>query len=207
MLASTGPSDPPMLTSSICSYNLLLKDNDVFWQVSRINFFNERLDNDVLIRFSLCTRLKIILTVLRKGTFVKNEATSSETNMHSSFSWTNGRIQLILSAASKESLSEYLFCVNGFNSSYKYFPTEQCVVSVVSTIGRKDGILSKCLCILCNPCALAILALCGRIFLKVLSSNSPLLLSCFRYRCKVANPVGVGSSAICLNFDLSEKSL
>ena len=39
MLANTGPSDPPILTPSICSYNLLLKDNAVFWQVSRINLF------------------------------------------------------------------------------------------------------------------------------------------------------------------------
>ena len=78
---------------------------------------------------------------------------------------------------------------------------------MVSTIGRNDGILSKCLCILGSPCTLAILALCGRIFLKVLSSNSPLLLSCFRYRRKVATLAGVESSEFCLNFDLSEKSL
>ena len=38
MLVSAEPSDPPMLTPSICSYNLLLKDDAVFWQVSRINF-------------------------------------------------------------------------------------------------------------------------------------------------------------------------
>ena len=53
---------------------------------------------------------------------------------------------------------------------------------MVSTIGRSDGILLKCLCILCSPCALAILALCGWVFLNVLSSNSPLLLGCLRYR-------------------------
>ena len=104
MLASTGPSDPPMLTLSICSYNLSLKDNAIFWQVSRINFFNERLDS-VLISFSLYTRFRIMVPVLRKGTFVNNETTSSETNMYSSFSWTNGSIWLILLAASKESLS------------------------------------------------------------------------------------------------------
>ena len=106
MLASAGPSDSPMLTPSICSYNLLLKDNAVFWQVSRINFFSERLDN-VLISFSLCTRLGVLSTVLHKGTFVNNQTTSSETNMYSSFSWTNGSICLILLTASKESLSEY----------------------------------------------------------------------------------------------------
>ena len=71
MLANTGPSDLPIVTPSICLYNLLLKDNAVFWQVSRINFLNERLDNDVLISFSLYTRLRIMLTVLRKGIFVK----------------------------------------------------------------------------------------------------------------------------------------
>ena len=50
-----------------------------------------------------------MLTVLRKGTFVKKETTGSEMNMYS--------ILLIPLAASKESLSEYLFCANGFNSS------------------------------------------------------------------------------------------
>ena len=124
MLASTGPSHPPMLTPSICSYYLLLKDNAAFWQVSRINFFNECLDNEVLISFSLYTRLSIMLKVLRKETFVNNETTSSKTNMYSSFSWINGSIRLILLAASKESLSEYSFCVNEFNSSNKYFPIE-----------------------------------------------------------------------------------
>ena len=74
-----------------------------------------------------------------------------------------------------------------------------------STIGRNDGILSKCLCILAGPCTLAILALCSRTFLKVLSSNPPFLLSCFRYLSKVADLVDVGSSAICLNYELSEK--
>ena len=56
-----------------------------------------------------------------------------------------------------------------------------------------------------SPCALAIPAPSSQIFLKVLSCNSPLLLSYFRYLCKVANLVGVGSSAICLTFDLSKK--
>ena len=36
MLATTGPNDPPALTPSICSYYLLLKDNAVAWQISRI---------------------------------------------------------------------------------------------------------------------------------------------------------------------------
>ena len=38
MLANTGPSDLPLLL--FCLYNLLLKENAVFWQVSRINFFS-----------------------------------------------------------------------------------------------------------------------------------------------------------------------
>ena len=76
-----------------------------------------------------------MLTVLHKETFVNNETTSSETNMYSSFSLTNGSIWVILLAASKESLSEYSIYVNGFNSSDKYFPTEYCVLPVVSTIG------------------------------------------------------------------------
>ena len=72
--ASTGPSGPPMHTPSICSYNFLLKDNAVFWQVSsRINFFSEGLGKNVLISFLSYTRLRIMLTVLLKGTFVNNE--------------------------------------------------------------------------------------------------------------------------------------
>ena len=113
---------------------MLLKDYAVFWLVSRVNVFNEHLDNDVLISFSLYTLLRLLLTVLHKGTFVNKETMSSETNVYSSFSWTSGSIWLILLAVSKESLKEYLFCVNGFNSSDNYFPTE-CVVPVVSTIG------------------------------------------------------------------------
>ena len=50
-----------------------MKDNAAFWQISRINFFNERLDNDVLISFSLYTYLRIMLTVLHKETFVNNK--------------------------------------------------------------------------------------------------------------------------------------
>ena len=58
-----------------------------------------------------------MLTVLRKGTFVNKETTSSATDMCSSFPWTNGSIHLILLAALKESLSGNSLCVNGFNSS------------------------------------------------------------------------------------------
>ena len=118
MLASTGPSDPPMLIPSISSYNLLLKDNVAFSQLSRTNLFNEHIDNDVLINFSLYTRWRIILTVLRKGTFVNNKTTYSKANIYSLFSWTNGSILLILLAAS---LSKYSFCVERFNSPDKFF--------------------------------------------------------------------------------------
>ena len=124
MLASTGPNNPPMVTPIYLLIQFFLEGNAVFWQVSRINFFNERLENDVLISFSLYTCLRIMSAVLYKGTFVNNEITSSKTNMYSSFSWTNGSIRLILLAASKEYLSEYSFYVNGFNHSDKCFPTE-----------------------------------------------------------------------------------
>ena len=76
---------------------------------------------------------------------------------------------------------------------------------MVSTFGQNDAILSKCSCTLGSPCAVAILTLCGKIFLKVLSSNSP-LYQVVLGTCKVANLVGVGSSVIFLNFSLSEKS-
>ena len=75
---------------------------------------------------------------------------------------------------------------------------------MVSAIGQNDGVLSKCLCTLGSPCALAILASCDQIYLKVPSSNSTLLLSCFSSHCKVAYLVGVESWSICLYFDLSE---
>ena len=39
MFASTGPKEDPILTPSFCSYNLLLKVNAVFVQVSNISFF------------------------------------------------------------------------------------------------------------------------------------------------------------------------
>ena len=119
MVSITGPNDPTMLIPSLWSYKFLLKDNAIFWQVSRINFFNKRLGNDVLISFSLYTRLRI------KGLFGNNETASREANMYSAFSWSNGSIQLTLLTASKESLSKYSLCVNGFNSSKKYFPAEQ----------------------------------------------------------------------------------
>ena len=65
-----------------------------------------------------------MLKIWRKGKFVNNETTYSEPNLYSLFPWTNGSVRLILLAASKESLSEYSFSVNGFNSSDKYLPTE-----------------------------------------------------------------------------------
>ena len=34
MFASTGPKEDPILTPSFCSYNLLLKVNEVFVQVT-----------------------------------------------------------------------------------------------------------------------------------------------------------------------------
>ena len=58
MLANTGPSDPSILIPSICSYNLLLKNNAVFWQVSRINFFNVHIKTSW--GCSLVIRAKII---------------------------------------------------------------------------------------------------------------------------------------------------
>ena len=80
MLASTSPSDPPVLTPSNCSYILLLKEKAVFWQVCKISFFSGCFDSDVVIW--------VILMVFFKGTFVNNESTSNKINMYSSFSRT-----------------------------------------------------------------------------------------------------------------------
>ena len=41
ILAKTGPRDLLIPTPSACSYILPLKKKDVFWQVSKINFFKE----------------------------------------------------------------------------------------------------------------------------------------------------------------------
>ena len=56
-----------------------------------------------------------------------------------------------------------------------------------------------------SSAAAAVAAHCGQILSKISSSNSSFLLSCFRYLCKVANLVDVGSLNICLIFDLSVK--
>ena len=39
-----------------------------------LNFLNEHSGNEVLISFSLYTRLGIMLTIFRKGKFVNNDA-------------------------------------------------------------------------------------------------------------------------------------
>ena len=126
-------------------------------------------------------RFQIMSTVLFSGTLVKRKTTSNETNTYSSESWTLARIWLILLVASKESLTVYMFCVRGFKSSERDFPTEWWVLPVVSIIGRKEGVLLNVLWTLGTPCALANLAFCGRIFLKTSSFNSFLSLSFFRY--------------------------
>ena len=46
------------------------------------------------------------------GTVVSSETTSNETNMYSSMLRTLGRIWSFLLAASKESMTEYMFCVS-----------------------------------------------------------------------------------------------
>ena len=63
-------------------------------------------------------------TVFFKCTSVNSETTYNDTNAYSSELWTSGRIWLILLATSKESLTVYLFCVRGFKSPKRYFPTE-----------------------------------------------------------------------------------
>ena len=101
-------------------------------------------------------------TVLFSGTLVESETTSNETNTNSSDLWTSGRIWLILLGVSKESFTVYMFCVKEFKGSERYFPTEQWVVSVVSIIGQKLGILLNVLWTLGTMCALASLAFCSR---------------------------------------------
>ena len=58
MFASTGPKEDPILTPSFCSYNLLLKVNTVFVQVSNIRFFKVLLLRFVEINLSPYIRFK-----------------------------------------------------------------------------------------------------------------------------------------------------
>ena len=74
------------------------------------------------INFLLYTCIKIMLTVLLKWTFVNHEPTSSERNMYSSFSWTNGNIQLIMLAISlSERISKWVF-IASMDLTVQVFP-------------------------------------------------------------------------------------
>ena len=84
-----------------------------------------------------------MLTVFFKGTLVKRETTSNETNTKSLEFLASGKIEFILLAASNESFMENWFCVSGYKTSDKYFPTELWIVPIVSIIGRKGGISSN----------------------------------------------------------------
>ena len=128
-----------------------------------------------------------------KGTLVKRETTSNETNTKLLEFFTSGKIEFILLTAWNESFMENWFCVSGYKTSDKYFPTELWVVPIVSIIGGKGGISSNALWTFGRPCALAIFACFGQMFLYTVFGNSPLLLSCLRYLCNDIKRVGVGS--------------
>ena len=49
----TGPSDPPMLTPSVCSYSLLLQEKTVFVHVSRMSLRSVDFLSFVLTSFLL----------------------------------------------------------------------------------------------------------------------------------------------------------
>ena len=76
MFASTGPKEDPILTPSFCSYNLLLKVNAAFVQVSNISCFKVLFLRFVEINLSLYIRFNMILIVLLIGTFVKSDSIS-----------------------------------------------------------------------------------------------------------------------------------
>ena len=81
MLANTGPREPPMLTPSVCSNNLLLHEKTVLVHVSRISLRRVDFLRFVSISFLLKILSKIILRVRWRGTFVKSDSTSRETNL------------------------------------------------------------------------------------------------------------------------------
>ena len=102
-----------------------------------------------------------MLTVFFKGTLVKRETTSNETNTKSVKFLTSGKIEFILLAASNESFIENWFYVNAYETSGKYFPTQLWVVLIVSIIGRKGGISSNAWWTFGRPYALGTFACFG----------------------------------------------
>ena len=63
----------------------------------------------------------MISTVFFSGTFVNNDSTSKDIKVYSLLISPNDT-EFILAAASKKSLTTYLFCANGFNNGVKNFP-------------------------------------------------------------------------------------
>ena len=55
------------------------------------------------------------------GTFVNNDSRLKDTKVYSPLISPND-IEFILAAASKETLTTYSFCANGFNNDDKSFP-------------------------------------------------------------------------------------
>ena len=80
IFANTGPSEDPIETLSVCSYNWLSNENVVLLQQLKFSFFKVRLLKVVLNNLSLKILSKTILTVRDNGTLVNNDATSKETN-------------------------------------------------------------------------------------------------------------------------------
>ena len=63
----------------------------------------------------------MISIVFLNGTFINKDSTSKDTKVYSSLISPND-IEFILAAASKESLTTYSFCANGFNNDVKNVP-------------------------------------------------------------------------------------
>ena len=93
-------------------------------------------------------------TVSLRGTLVKRDLTSKETNLYPSSKSLCGRL-LICETTSNVSLIENSLIVKGFSSLVRNLATGWSAVPVVSMIGRKGGRVSKDLCTFGRPCALA----------------------------------------------------
>ena len=101
MFASTGPKEDLILTPSFCSYNLLLKVNAVFVQVSNISFFKVLFLRFVEISLSSYIRFNMILIVLLIGTFVKSDSTSKEINLRFYSKRSFGMLFILVAAATR----------------------------------------------------------------------------------------------------------
>ena len=92
----------------------------------------------------------MISMVFFNGTSENNYSTSKDTKLYSSLI-SPSDIEFILAPASKESLTVYSFCADGFNNDVKNFYMPWKGVFIVSMIGRDLEMCWNGLCNLGSP--------------------------------------------------------